>query len=224
MIKDTALLSLYSNSNIGLYLFATNNVTFCGIRLRTEQKETVERILKTKVVTLTVAGIPYPGLFLIELEEEILAPSIIFEHEKKSIEKHTGKKVATIETSETALRNIIALHKGKAIIAKAAEKTIKDSLKGKGISYMEVEHDEFDTIGSLIVTGKERGMIAPVFDSRIAEKIGKFLGLEMIETTINNHGVFLSSGVCHNNSGILIGEESLTEEVMDITAALSEEE
>ena len=224
MIKETALLNIYSNSNIGLYLFTTEKITFCGIKLRKEQRETIERILKTKIVTLSVAGTPYPGLFLLELEDEILAPSIIFDHEKKLLEKHSEKKVSTIETSETALRNIVGLHGNKAVVSKITEKTIKDYLIKKGIKLVEIEHSEFDNIGSLMVLGREKGLIAPVLEDKILLKLEKFLEIELIETTVNNHGVFLSSGISHNSNGILIGEDSLTEEVMDITEGLSEEE
>jgi len=224
MKKETALLNIYSNSNIGLYLFTTEKITFCGIKLRKEQQETIERILKTKIVTLSVAGTPYPGLFLLELEEEILAPSIIFDHERQILEKHAGKKVSTIETSETALRNIIGLYKNKAIISKTTEKTIKDYLIKKGIELVEIEHSEFETMGSLMIIGKEKGIIAPVLEDKTLLKLEKFLEIELIETTVNNHGVFLSSGICYNNNGILIGEESLTEEVMDIIEGLSEED
>ena len=113
------------------------------------------------------------------------------------------------------------VHGKKAIIGDQSEKHIKEVLKNKGIELMEIEHEEFDNIGSLIVTSKNSGIISPVFTERVVKKIEKFLSLELTETTINNRGVFLSSGIVFNEKGILLGEDSLTEEVMDATKSLS---
>ena len=221
-MKDTALLSIHSDSNIGLYFSCTKNAIFIGIKLRKEQKEMAERILGKKIIQTGIAGTPYPGIFLIETEDSILAPSIIFENEKRIIERHSKKKVEAIDTPETALRNIVCLHEKKAVMGKGTDKSIKDHLKRKGYSIMEVKHQDFDNIGSLIMTGKNMGIIAPVFDEKTKRGIEEFFGIGLLETTVNNRGLFISSGIVHSEKGIIIGEDSMTVEVMDVTRALSE--
>ena len=220
-MKETGLLSIHADSNIGLYFFSVGEVLFTGIRLRTEQKRMIERILKVRIVSLSIAGTPYPGLFIIEAKGIILAPSIIFENEKKKLEKESGLKVLTIDTSQTALRNIIGLNKEKAIISSNTDNNIIRALHDMGISTLIVEHEEFDNIGSMIIAGHDKGIISPVFDKRTIKKLEKHLSIELIETTVNNRQLFISSGIIHNNNGIIIGQDSITEEVMDITEGLS---
>ncbi|MFT4309134.1 MAG: hypothetical protein ACMXYL_01455 [Candidatus Woesearchaeota archaeon] len=220
-MKETGLLSIHADSNIGLYFFSVGEVLFSGIRLRTEQKRMIERILKVRIVSLSIAGTPYPGLFLIEAKGIILAPSIIFEHEKKKVEKESGLKVLTINTSQTALRNIIGINKEKAIISSNTDKNIIRALHDLGISTLIVEHEEFDNIGSMIIAGNNKGIISPIFEKRTIKKLEKHLSIELIETTVNNRQLFISSGIIHNNNGIIIGQDSITEEVMDITEGLS---
>lgn len=215
-MKEISLFELRSDVNIGLYTKRIGDKLLCGIELTSEARSTVERVLGLEVVQVTVAGTPYPGIFLLDAGDRIIAPHIMYESERETLH-NAGFDVEIWTTFDTALANSICIDGKRAIISKAAHASLGQALEGSGFDVLQLSTGAFEAAGSLIVPGAEKVLVGGELD---AKAIGKFLEKEVVPASVNRGSPFLVSGIIASEKGILIGRESLPLEVMTITEVL----
>lgn len=214
-MKDVSLFELGSDANIGLYTKRIGNTLYCGLRLQDDVKATIERILGLNVVHLTVAGTPYPGIFLLEAPGKIIAPHIMYETERETLLKD-GHSVEVWNTFDTALANAVCIDGGKAIISKAAHGSLRDALAASEFDVLELDTGEYEAPGSIIMPASSVLLGADLDE----QAISAFLEKPIVRATVNRGSPFLASGIIASEQGILIGRESLPGEVMTITEVL----
>ena len=214
-MRDVALFDFRGDANIGLYTKRVGDILYCGLRLAKDVRERIERILGVRIVYLTVAGTPYPGVFLLGSRGRVIAPHIMYESERETILAE-GSSVEVWNTFDTALANAVCLSDDKAIISKAAHGSLRDALLASEFDVLELDTGEYEAPGSIIIPAQSV-VVGAELDS---EAIGSFLEKPVVHATINRGSPFIASGVVWSEKGILIGKESLPAEVMTLTEVL----
>jgi len=216
--RRVSLLSLQGNSNIGLYIAANDKHAFCGVHLSREIGRIIEDVLGCEVINITIAGIQYPGIFMLFDDNRIIVPQIIFENEKKKLEK-AGYEVIIIDTRHTALRNSIMLHNKKALISEEVDKSTQKQLENLGIEVKRITVSEFESVGNLISASENEGFASIAFNDGQIKELKKFFGISLSSGTLSNRNLYISSSLVVNKNGMIISSDSMPDEVMDITAA-----
>ena len=214
--RRVILFNLQANPNVGLFIAANDKHAFCGLHLNESQKKSVHNILGCEIIQLSIAGIPYPGIFMLFDEDRIIVPQIIFPGEKRKLEK-LGYKVEILETRHTALRNNIVIHKKKALVSKETDDATKKGLEKLGFEVLRMGVSEFESIGNLIVMEGDSGFAALAFNDNQIMQLKKFFNADIASGTVNNRNLYVSSSIVINSHGILIGSDTMPDEVMDIT-------
>ena len=214
-MKDVSLFDFRSDANIGLYTKRVGDILFCGLRLPAAVRERIERILRVRIVPLTVAGTPYPGVFLLASGQSVIAPHIMYESERESILTE-GLNVEVWNTFDTALANAVCIDEGKAIISNEAHDSLRDALVASEFEVLEIDTREFEAPGSIIIPA-ESVLLGADLDT---DAISSFFGKRIVRATVNRGSPFLASGIVWSEAGILIGKESLPAEVMTLTEVL----
>jgi len=107
-----AKLAFEGDPNVGLHGVATDRFCLIGKSVRRKYIQQIEDALKVPVIQANVYGTGLVGIFVAANSQNVLIPSIIFERERKELEKALadfGVKITTIKTEHTALGNNILL-------------------------------------------------------------------------------------------------------------------
>jgi translation initiation factor 6 (eIF-6) len=215
-MKDVALFDFNGESTIGLYCKRVGDVLICGLRLTDAVRERIERILKVRIIHVTVAGTPYPGIFLLPGEGRIIAPHIMYESEREALLAE-GFAIEMWNTFDTALANAVAIDGTRAIISSAAHASLREALVAAEFDVLELETGAYEAPGSLIVPAQDSVLVGAELDS---EAIAQFFAKPTVGASVNRGSPFLASGLVWSENGVLIGKESLPGEVMTITEVL----
>ena len=132
----TALMNFNKNSNIGLYVFVTNEFALVGREVHNKELKELRRILEVPMHTISIAGTSLVGFFLAGNEDLVLVPSITFDHELEKLKK-LKINYSVFESDFTCLGNNISLTKHGALVnpefpdkeVKLLEKTLKVPVK-----------------------------------------------------------------------------------------------
>lgn len=217
-MKEISLFDLRGDINIGLYCRRIGESLLCGLELKDGTRERIERLLGLRVVTSTVAGTPFPGIFLLDAGDRIIAPHIIYDTEREALLK-AGFNVEVWNAFDTALANAVCLDGDKAIISTAAHASLREALAASEFDILELDLGEYESPGSVIIPA-ESVLVGDAIPSEAQAAIGEFLGKQIVPTSVNRGSPFLASGIVWSDQGVLIGKESLPAEVMTITEVL----
>lgn len=215
-MRDVALFDFNGDANIGLYTKRIADILFCGLRLAESVRTRIEDLLGVRIVHLTVAGTPYPGVFLLAANGKVIAPHIMYESERETILAE-GLNVEVWNTFDTALANAVCLDGEKAIISRAAHQSLRDALVASEYDVLELDTGAYEAPGSIIIPSTSI-LTGAELDT---EAISGFLEKPVVHATINRGSPFLASGVVWSEKGMLIGKESLPAEVMTLTEVLT---
>lgn len=215
-MKDVTLFTLGSDVNIGLYAKRVGDVLFCGGEPTRNERETIERVLKLKIARLSIAGTPFPGVFMLDAGDRIIVPHIIYDSEKTTIAE-AGFDIEVWNTHDTALANSVCIDGDKAIISKATHPSLAQTVREAGFEVLELATGAFEAPGALIMPAHDKVLVGGGLD---ADVVSGFLGKTVVEASVNRGSPFLASGIISSEAGVLIGRESLPAEVMTITEVL----
>lgn len=208
------------NVNVGLYVFATDKYALIGPEVPKKVASEIEKTLKVKTHTVTVAGTSLLGVFAAGNSKCLLLPKILFESELEAFDK-LKIKYKIIDTKLTALgNNIVSNEKGCLInpdFGKKAEEQIKEALK---IPVKKAKIADLSIVGALVVHNKKGCLIHRDAEDFEVEMIEKTLGVEAMIGTVNFGSPYVSSGITVNSKGFIIGSLSKGPEIQNADMAL----
>lgn len=217
-MKQVSLFDLRGDVNIGLYCRRAGDALLCGLDLKEETRERIEKLLDVRIVKATVAGTPYAGIFLLDAGDRIIAPHIIYDTERERL-LNEGFNVEVWTTFDTALANAVCLDGTRAIVSTAMHGSLREALAASELEVLELDLGEYESAGSLIVPA-ETVLAANVIDDETRSAISGFFHKDVKTASVNRGSPFLASGIVYSEHGVLIGKESLPAEVMTITEVL----
>jgi len=226
MEEETHLIKTVFNGdpNLGLYGFATDKYAFLG-PLSEKDSKTVEKVLKVKAITNSIAGTRFVGIFAIGNSKGILLPHITTENELKDIKqkfKEEGIKIniEILKDKQTALGNLITCNDHACIISKSLEKHKKLIEEVLEVPVTVLDFEESDMIGSYTIATNKGFLLNMYATEEDYEKVRQALKVEGDIGTVNFGSPFVKSGIIANSQGVIIGRETTGPEIARIDEAL----
>ncbi len=216
-------LSLFGNPNIGVYIFANDEVALIPPGLDEDSKEVIARTLNVKeLVEVRIAGMTIIGVLIAGNNKGILLPRIVEEHEVKKIKSAFSGNVAILNTKATALGNIVLANDRAAIvypdIEDSALATIKEVLEVEEVVRRPIA--DIVAVGAAGVVTNKGGLVHPDTTDQELKELSDIFGVPIDVGTINFGVAFIKTGLVANSRGALVGEKTTGPEIMRITQVL----
>ncbi|MFT4249882.1 MAG: translation initiation factor IF-6 [Candidatus Woesearchaeota archaeon] len=213
------ILEAKGNPNIGLFAYATDNYCLIGPELAEHAKK-IEEVLQVPVHTVTIAGTGLLGVFLVGNNQQLLIPSIAFEHEEKKLRSIT--QVDVFETVHTALGNNLVMNENGILAGPMFSEEERERLaKLTNLPVHQFKIADIEVVGSGIVHNSKGGVIhrdANQFEIEMAEDT---LGLEqLLPGTASLGSPYVRGSIVANKNGFIISESSGGPEITNADEAL----
>jgi translation initiation factor 6 (eIF-6) len=212
------LFDFKKNPNIGTYIFVTNKFALVPFDTPKYEKEKIKEVLQVPVFEAKINESDLLGVYLFGNDEKVVIPEGFELLCEVDLSKKFGTRFFEIKTDFNALSNNVALTE-KAIITHEKFKELgKDLAEIFEKELILLNEKDFDVIGSSIKANKFGLLINPEFSEESKEKLKK-LNLKVIEGTVNDENIFVSTGLLVNDKGILVGNLTKGEEILKIEEA-----
>ncbi len=215
------LFDFKKSPNIGTFVFETNKFSLIPCDTPEYEKKKIEEVLKTPTFKAKIEDTSLLGVYLVGYEDKIVIPAgfkLICERE---ILNKFNIRVFEIETEYNALGNNVCLTKHAIITHKRFKELGKALQEIFEKELILLNEKEFEVIGSCIKANNYGLLINPEFSEESKEKI-KILerkNLKIVEGTVNDENIFVSTGLLVNDKGILVGNLTKGEEILKIEEA-----
>ncbi|MDD9952960.1 MAG: translation initiation factor IF-6 [Candidatus Woesearchaeota archaeon] len=207
-------------SNVGLYGYVTEQYALLGEQLTGKRKEEVTAVLQVPLHHVAIAGTQMPGVFLAGNSHCVLAPGILFEHEREELEK-LKIPVQVLETKHTCLGNNIVCNDHGAVIStdysEEERQTIEAYLK---VPVIKMDVAGLKTPGAVIVLQGEKGVVHRDVTDEEKHELESVLNVTLTQATANMGTPYLNAALLNNTNGFLIGDASGGPEIVHIDEVL----
>ncbi|MEM4221981.1 MAG: hypothetical protein QW097_00935, partial [archaeon] len=145
-----------------------------------------------EIIKTNIAESSLVGVFCCLNNEKIIVPNIAEKEELKKL-KDNFREVVILDTSFTAIGNLMVMNDRGGICSPLIEKEIDGVLKMKIM--------DTDLCGSLIFANNSGFAVSRDCTDEEFKKIEKILKVPGVKTTINGGDKFVKSGICGNSKG-----------------------
>ena len=216
-------LSLFGNPNIGVYIFANDEIAVIPPGLDTRIKSAIANTLEVQeIVETRIAGMNIVGVLIAGNNKGILLPRISNIEEIKILKRAFSGVVEVLDVRATALGNIILANDVAAIvypeIERAAIKVIRDVLDVEVIIPRSIA--DIVAVGAAGVITNKGGLVHPDTTDKEIEDLSKIFKVPIDVGTINFGVAFIKTGLVANSHGAIVGEKTTGPEIMRITQVL----
>lgn len=217
-------ISILGNPNIGVYIFANDQIALVPPGLTEDEKSAIRETLNVELVESKVAGTIILGVLVAGNNNGIVFPRNILDEELYRLRSELKKYDINIYVSEsrnTALGNIILVNDRMCVIGTVMEKDevskIADVL---GVEVVERNVMGLTIPGSLAVITNTGGVIHPDIENGELSELEKLFGVSIERATVNSGVPFIKTGLVANKYGALVGELTTGPEIMRIQRGL----
>lgn len=223
LCMGVAKLSIYNDDYIGAFAVSTDAYTLVGGRLPHKDAETIEEIIGTTIVRLTISGSDLVGLYVAANSKAILLPNMTYNDEINMI-KHMlpDLSVHVLDTDLNALRNNILANDSIAVInpsySHREASKIEDNLD---VEVIKMAIGGFDTVGANNILTNKGLVLNNLVSEEDEGMLREIVGNSISQSTANLGA--LSIGLCTiaNSKGLLIGRQTTGYEISNIMDGLS---
>ncbi len=223
-------LNFDSNPNIGLFLFANNKFCLIGKGINKKYYKQIEQTLNVPVIPISVIGTDLTGIFIAGNDHFILAPELMFEDEKEELNKICNNfkcELIIINDKITALHNCSLINNHFALFCKEFSKSTREKIKRLLSNYnIKFDFNNLDSmplIGSYCVLNNKKCVLSNIFSNEIEEEISHKFNVEVIKLSVNFGNNVISSGLCMNDYGYIIGDLTTPIELYELDNFLRDE-
>lgn len=218
--KNVILMEFEQNPNIGLYMFVNDKFCLVGKEISESKKKEIEKTLGVKVYHSTIVGTDLLGVFITGNNDIMMIPDV-YDYEMEFYEKLAkdhDMKLLVVKDKLNTLGNNIAVGDKEILINPHYEKKVLDKIKkDTGYEVIKVDHEEYHSIGSLVVYMNGKYFVSQEFEEKQLKKIlDKIGGVG----TVNSGSNYIASGIVGNENGVILGSVCTTIEIQNIVEAL----
>ncbi len=217
-------LSVFGNSNIGVYIFANNKFALVPPGLSDSDKRKIREVLNVDLIEVKIADMVINGVMVAGNDNGILLPRIVKPDELDTLRSYIGNtvRIAVVEMRSTALGNLIAANNRGALISPHVERNVVEMIKEVlGVQNIEVRRlADIPIVGSMIVVNSYGGVVHPNVSDDELEFLHRLFGVEFVRGTVNFGLYFVRAGIVANDNGVLVGEDTTGPELAQISQAL----
>jgi translation initiation factor 6 len=212
--------AIEGNSFIGIFAKTNDSVTLLPKNSPEKFKKICSEVLKTQVVTTSVANSNLIGIFSAMNSNGIVLPALVYEYELKEL-KHAGLNAAVVDDKSSAFGNNILANDSACVVNPAmSHRSITSIADCLGVEVVKGTVGGYKTIGaSALVTNK--GLLAKT--SVTEEELASLEKLFKVKAAVGtaNMGVpFVGLCMLANANGFIAGELTSGFELNRIDEAL----
>ncbi len=224
MVKfEVQTLSIMGNSNVGVYIFATDSYVLVPKGIDPEKKNIIAEVFKLDPIEVTIAGTRLIGVLVGGNDKGLLVPTNIEDDELRLLKKSLGDSVIveTLPSRNNAIGNLIAANSKAALVypelEKSALKIIRDTLD---VEVFERPIAGVSTVGSVVAVTGRGGLVHPDATEEEVKFLSDTFGVPFLTGTVNFGVAFVRTGLAANSWGAIVGEETSGPEIARIQMAL----
>ncbi len=199
--------SFHGNSNIGLFVFATDDICLIPRGSTEGFKKRVKEVLQVDVVETSIAGTSLLGVFCVGFGKTVFVPKITFDSEINYL-KSRGLKIEIIDSDFTALGNNIILNNKTAVLSKDYDDSISKQIESFGLKVFKKSIMGINNIGSFILLNNHGGIVHPDIAEDEKAWLEHTFGIRFVRATVNLGSPYVSSGVVANDKGVIVGNRT----------------
>lgn len=216
-------ISIFGNPNIGVYIFANNEIALVpkGIDISTLRK--IEDVLNVRAIQVSIAETTLIGVMVAGNDKGILLPRTVSDSEVKKIKSEFKGEIHILNSHFTALGNVIlANNKGAAVHPDLEEPLLKVVKEVLGVDeVVKTSIAKVPTTGSAGVVTDLGGVIHSEATEHELEKLSEVFKVSLDTGSVNFGVAFIKTGLVANNKGALVGERTTGPEILRIVRALN---
>lgn len=214
---------IFGNPNIGVYVFANNELALVPPGVEEDFVRLLTRILRvSSVVRTRIGDTSLPGVMVAGNDKGILLPRTAREEEVKEIRKSFSGNVSILRAAPNALGNIIAANSRAAMVYEEldseAVKVVRDALEVEVVERGRIAG--LVTVGSAVVITNRGGVVHPEAGQDEIERLSNIFGVSIESASVNFGVFFVRSGIVANDRGVLVGSRTTGPEILRITRVL----
>ncbi|MCE4600808.1 MAG: translation initiation factor IF-6 [Desulfurococcales archaeon] len=216
-------MTVMGNSNVGVYMFATDKYVLAPAGLDKEDKEVITEVLGVEPVETTIAGTRLIGVLASGNDKGLLVASSISDEELRLLKRSLGDGVIveTLPSRNNAVGNLLVANSRAALVYPGLErealKTIQDVLD---VEVFQRAIAGVSTVGSIIALNTRGGLVHPDATDEEIKFLSEVFGVPFITGTVNFGVAFVRTGLVANSRGAIVGEETSGPELARIQMAL----
>ncbi|MCE4609221.1 MAG: translation initiation factor IF-6 [Desulfurococcales archaeon] len=218
---DVALLNLMGNSNIGVYLYATDKYVIIPEGLEEKEKEVISEILQVDIVEAQVGGSRLIGVLVAGNSNGLLLGSTVRDDEIAKLKKELDINIEVLPSKNNAVGNLVAANDKAALVYPSLEKEsiriIQDVL---GVEAVARPIAGITTVGSVLVVTNKGGLVHPDATEEEVKFLEELFKVPVLTGTVNFGVSFVRTGIVANSYGALVGGETRGPEIARIQMAL----
>jgi translation initiation factor eIF-6, putative len=215
---------ILGNPNIGIYVFANNEIAIGPPIIPPDFEELLIRTLRVKQVVKTkISDTILPGVMVAGNDRGILVPRTIRDEELRAIKEGFSGNIAVIKAPPNALGNIIVANSRAAMIYKDLDddtaKLIMDTLEVERVVRGTIAG--LVTVGSAAVITNRGGLVHPEAKQDEIEYLSQLFEVSIDVSSVNFGVFFVRSGIIANDHGVIVGSRTTGPEILRISKILS---
>jgi translation initiation factor 6 len=216
-------IDILGNPNIGVYIFANNEVAIVPPIVDQVLEEILIKTLRVRTVIKTkIADTILPGVMLAGNSKGILVPRTIRDEELREIKSGFSGNISVIKAPQNALGNIVVANSKAAMIYRDFDdetaKIIRDTLEVGSVVRGTIAG--LVTVGSAAVITNRGGIVHPDAKREEIMYLSQLFGVAMDVTSVNFGVFFVRSGVVANDYGVIVGSRTTGPEILRISRIL----
>ncbi len=220
---EVETLTIMGNSNVGVYMYATDRYVLVPEGLEEEKKAIVREVLRTELVEATVAGTRLIGVLAGGNSRGLLVSTTTTEDEIRVLKTALGDGVVVevLPSRNNAVGNLIAANDKAALVYPGIEREalsiIRDVLDVEVVTRPVAG---VSTVGSVVAVTNRGGLVHPDATEEELRFLSELFGVPFLTGTVNFGVAFVRTGVVANSRGAIVGQETSGPELARIQMAL----
>ncbi len=215
---------LLGNPNIGVYVFANDNIAIVPPGLTSEEKRVVTEVLRVDIIETKIADSILAGVLIAGNNNGIILPRTIRDEELSYLKhalKPYGLNIEVLRSRHTALGNLVLVNDKAAVVGEDMEREeIARISNALGVEVVQKNIMQLTIPGSLAVVTNNGGVIHPDASDREIRDLELILKVSIERATVNSGVPFIKTGLVANIYGVLVGELTTGPEIMRIQRGL----
>ncbi len=218
---EVALLNLMGNSNIGVYIYATDSYVIVPEGLENKEIGLIREILGHKPIETMVGGSRLIGVLVAGNSNGLILGSTVKDEEIEKLKKSLDINIEVLPSKNNAVGNLIAANDKAALVypglEKASMQKIQDTL---GVEVVARPIAGITTVGSILVVTNRGGLVHPDTTEEELKFLEELFKVPILTGTVNFGVSFVRTGIVANSFGALVGGETRGPEIARIQMAL----
>ncbi|AEM38850.1 translation initiation factor eIF-6 [Pyrolobus fumarii 1A] len=217
-------ISIFGNSNIGVYIFANNKFALVPPGVAESDKKRIRDTLGVDIIEVKIADMIINGVMVAGNDRGLLLPRIVKPEEIDELKSYIGGsvRIEVLNIRSTALGNLIAANNNGALVSPLVDRTVLEIVRDVlGVPRVEMKRlADIPSVGSMLVANSYGGLVHPGVSDEEIEFLQSVFGVEFIRGTVNFGLYFVKAGIVANDNGVLVGEDTTGPEIAQISQAL----